>query len=280
MAASGRRQVRRRPCLRCGGRAARQPPRAATFDLSLPRALAGLPAVACRYRPGQRCRNPETRRSGPHEHRAAPASARCSRSSSFGAAAQRLAFAGVGRHADRVRPRPRRRRLTQTRLRSPASSSPPAASAAGADAVRRPRELRQRHALLADGRPVVSRYALQDSCWRWACCGPRWRFSHASSTCWRAVTSRRAPIGVDVAQTPGWHLSRHGPLATAVAVTTTGRRSASSASSLPHLVRLAIGNDQRVLLPAAALAGGILLTWRPTRWRARSSRRGSCWSAC
>ncbi|THF63159.1 iron ABC transporter permease [Pseudothauera nasutitermitis] len=29
---------------------------------------------------------------------------------------------------------------------------------------------------------------------------------------------------------------------------------------VPHLVRLALGNDQRVLLPAAALAGGVLLT--------------------
>ena len=29
---------------------------------------------------------------------------------------------------------------------------------------------------------------------------------------------------------------------------------------VPHLVRLAVGNDQRLLLPAAALAGGSLLT--------------------
>ena len=29
---------------------------------------------------------------------------------------------------------------------------------------------------------------------------------------------------------------------------------------MPHLVRLALGNDQRVLLPAAALAGGSLLS--------------------
>lgn len=33
---------------------------------------------------------------------------------------------------------------------------------------------------------------------------------------------------------------------------------------VPHLVRLAIGNDQRVLLPAAALAGGALLTLADT----------------
>ena len=29
---------------------------------------------------------------------------------------------------------------------------------------------------------------------------------------------------------------------------------------MPHLVRLALGNDQRLLLPAAALAGGSLLS--------------------
>ena len=33
---------------------------------------------------------------------------------------------------------------------------------------------------------------------------------------------------------------------------------------VPHLVRLALGNDQRLLLPAAALAGGILLTLADT----------------
>ena len=36
---------------------------------------------------------------------------------------------------------------------------------------------------------------------------------------------------------------------------------------VPHLVRLALGNDQRVLLPAAALAGGILLTVADTAAR-------------
>jgi iron complex transport system permease protein len=36
---------------------------------------------------------------------------------------------------------------------------------------------------------------------------------------------------------------------------------------VPHLVRLAIGNDQRVLLPAAALAGGTLLTFADTAAR-------------
>ncbi|MBX3648373.1 MAG: iron ABC transporter permease [Rhodocyclaceae bacterium] len=52
-------------------------------------------------------------------------------------------------------------------------------------------------------------------------------------------------------------------LATAVAVTTTGAVGFVGLV-VPHLVRLAIGNDQRVLLPAAALAGGILLTLADT----------------
>ena len=36
---------------------------------------------------------------------------------------------------------------------------------------------------------------------------------------------------------------------------------------VPHLVRLAIGNDQRVLLPASALAGGALLVLADTAAR-------------
>jgi iron complex transport system permease protein len=36
---------------------------------------------------------------------------------------------------------------------------------------------------------------------------------------------------------------------------------------VPHLVRLALGNDQRVLIPAAALAGGTLLTLADTAAR-------------
>jgi iron complex transport system permease protein len=52
-------------------------------------------------------------------------------------------------------------------------------------------------------------------------------------------------------------------LATAAAVTTTGSVGFVGLI-VPHLVRLAIGNDQRVLLPAAALAGGALLTLADT----------------
>ncbi|MDO9599057.1 MAG: iron ABC transporter permease [Azoarcus sp.] len=48
-------------------------------------------------------------------------------------------------------------------------------------------------------------------------------------------------------------------LLTAVAVTLVGSVGFVGLI-VPHLVRLALGNDQRILLPAAALAGGILLT--------------------
>lgn len=49
-----------------------------------------------------------------------------------------------------------------------------------------------------------------------------------------------------------------GALLTAVAVTTVGSVGFVGLI-VPHLVRLAIGNDQRLLLPAATLAGGVLL---------------------
>ena len=52
-------------------------------------------------------------------------------------------------------------------------------------------------------------------------------------------------------------------LATATAVTTAGSIGFVGLI-VPHLVRLATGNDQRLLLPAAALAGGALLTLADT----------------
>jgi iron complex transport system permease protein len=55
-------------------------------------------------------------------------------------------------------------------------------------------------------------------------------------------------------------------LATAVAVTTAGSIGFVGLV-VPHLVRLAIGNDQRLLLPAAALAGGSLLVLADTAAR-------------
>ena len=52
-------------------------------------------------------------------------------------------------------------------------------------------------------------------------------------------------------------------LATAVAVTTAGAIGFVGLI-VPHLVRLAIGNDQRLLLPASVLAGGSLLVCAAT----------------
>jgi len=57
-----------------------------------------------------------------------------------------------------------------------------------------------------------------------------------------------------------------GSLLTAVAVTTIGSVGFVGLI-VPHLVRLAIGNDQRLLLPAATLAGGVLLTAADTAAR-------------
>lgn len=54
-----------------------------------------------------------------------------------------------------------------------------------------------------------------------------------------------------------------GSLLTAVAVTSIGAVGFVGLV-VPHLVRLACGNDQRLLLPAAALAGGALLTLADT----------------
>jgi iron complex transport system permease protein len=55
-------------------------------------------------------------------------------------------------------------------------------------------------------------------------------------------------------------------LATAAAVTTAGSIGFVGLV-VPHLVRMAIGNDQRLLLPAAALAGGALLVLADTAAR-------------
>jgi iron complex transport system permease protein len=52
-------------------------------------------------------------------------------------------------------------------------------------------------------------------------------------------------------------------LVTAVAVTSAGSIGFIGLI-VPHLVRLAIGNDQRLLLPASVLAGGALLVFADT----------------
>lgn len=71
--------------------------------------------------------------------------------------------------------------------------------------------------------------------------------------------------GADIAQTLGVQVAllRRGvylaaSIATAAAVTQAGSIGFVGLI-VPHLVRLAVGNDQRVLLPASALAGGSLL---------------------
>jgi len=69
-------------------------------------------------------------------------------------------------------------------------------------------------------------------------------------------------LGVDVRRL------RYGTYAIASLVTAAAVTSAGSIGFVglivPHLVRLAIGNDQRLLLPASVLAGGALLTFADT----------------
>jgi iron complex transport system permease protein len=71
-----------------------------------------------------------------------------------------------------------------------------------------------------------------------------------------------AALGVDTARLP-WLLFALSALLTAVAVTTAGAIGFVGLI-VPHAVRLTLGNDQRVLLPAATLAGGALLLFADT----------------
>jgi iron complex transport system permease protein len=66
-----------------------------------------------------------------------------------------------------------------------------------------------------------------------------------------------AALGVSIAGLP-WLIFALAALLTAVAVTTAGAIGFVGLI-VPHAVRLVIGNDQRVLLPASALAGGAML---------------------
>jgi iron complex transport system permease protein len=66
-----------------------------------------------------------------------------------------------------------------------------------------------------------------------------------------------ASVGVDVERVT-LALYALAALATAVAVTTAGSVGFVGLV-VPHALRLVIGNDQRLLLPATALAGGALL---------------------
>ena len=71
-----------------------------------------------------------------------------------------------------------------------------------------------------------------------------------------------AALGVAVAATT-FMLSALAALATAAAVTTAGSVGFVGLV-VPHALRLVIGNDQRVLLPASVLAGGTLLVLADT----------------
>ena len=66
-----------------------------------------------------------------------------------------------------------------------------------------------------------------------------------------------ASLGVDVARLP-WLLFALSALLTAIAVTI-GGAIGFVGLIVPQMIRLAIGNDQRVVLPASALGGGVLL---------------------
>ena len=66
-----------------------------------------------------------------------------------------------------------------------------------------------------------------------------------------------AALGVSVARLP-WLIFALAALLTAVAVTTAGAIGFVGLI-VPHAIRLAIGNDQRALLPASAVAGGAIL---------------------
>ena len=66
-----------------------------------------------------------------------------------------------------------------------------------------------------------------------------------------------AALGVSVARLP-WLIFALAALLTAVAVTTAGAIGFVGLI-VPHAIRLAIGNDQRALLPASAIAGGAML---------------------
>jgi iron complex transport system permease protein len=71
-----------------------------------------------------------------------------------------------------------------------------------------------------------------------------------------------ASLGVDVARLP-WLLFALSALLTAIAVTIAGAIGFVGLI-VPQVIRLAIGNDQRIVLPAAALGGGVLLLFADT----------------
>jgi len=74
-----------------------------------------------------------------------------------------------------------------------------------------------------------------------------------------------AALGVSV-RNVGWTMLAVAAVLTAVAVTTAGAIGFIGLI-VPHLVRMLAGNDQRVLLPASALGGGVLLLLSDTAAR-------------
>ncbi|HVP89376.1 MAG TPA: iron ABC transporter permease, partial [Casimicrobiaceae bacterium] len=66
-----------------------------------------------------------------------------------------------------------------------------------------------------------------------------------------------AAVGVDIARLP-WLLFALSALLTAIAVTVAGAIGFVGLI-VPQAVRLVLGNDQRVVLPASTLGGGVLL---------------------
>ncbi|MEW5889153.1 MAG: iron ABC transporter permease [Pseudomonadota bacterium] len=88
-----------------------------------------------------------------------------------------------------------------------------------------------------------------------------WPFARDLNLLARGDLAARS-LGVPVARLRGL-VYVAASLLTAASVTTTGSVGFVGLI-VPHLIRLAIGNDQRILLPAAALAGGALLTLADT----------------
>ena len=101
--------------------------------------------------------------------------------------------------------------------------------------------------------------------WRsrcWPSCRRRARVRPRSQRCWRAARTSPQRWACR-SRGPRWSRTAAPALATAVAVTTAGSVGFVGLV-VPHALRLALGNDQRLLLPASALAGGALLTLADT----------------
>ena len=188
-----------------------------------------------------------------------------------GALASTLLVFGLARAGGERAPGPRRACC------SPASSSPPAGARVIALLLTLAPDAQVGHAVLADRRPVGGAARRRPRSSRWPSRSPsRSPFARDLNVLARGEdVAARAGVAV-----PRATLALHAlaALATAVAVTTAGSVGFVGLV-VPHALRLVIGNDQRVLLPAAALAGGTLLVARRHAGAHASSRRSSCRSA-